>query len=67
MNGPPNAPAARWKKYGCPTLAVILGDPDPELAEGEGESKDLRFVPFRLGWDCAEDSLGTGPTGKAEP
>jgi hypothetical protein len=31
---------------GCPSLAVILSDPDPEPVEGDGESKDLRFVFF---------------------
>jgi hypothetical protein len=25
-------------------VVVILSDPDPELVEGEGESKDLHFV-----------------------
>jgi hypothetical protein len=37
--------------HGCPTLAVILSDTDPKLVEGEGESKDPRFVLLRLGWD----------------
>jgi hypothetical protein len=31
-------------KLSCCNKAVILSDPDPELVEGEGESKDLRLL-----------------------
>jgi hypothetical protein len=38
--------------------AVILSEPDPELVEGEGESKDLRLL-FLVSWSLRSQNTET--------